>query len=296
MEISDVRVRLVKDINQRLKAVCSVTLDREFVVRDVKIVEGTSGLFVAMPSRKLSVPCPTCRTQNHLRARYCNECGGKLPPARIPADADGREKAHRDIAHPITATFRESVQQRVLEAYQDECERDEDADYAASDEDIEADRGHSPGYDSATADAGAGGGGASTRKDRVDERGPDRPKHRRRRRGRRRPEGEPGPARDEAARERPAPATPTAQPDLSQPRGPAEAGVGSGESDTSGWGLSEPPSGAPTAGQAEETATSPAGGSEEGPTEQADRGDAVAQPSESDKSDEDSAPFGAGIF
>ncbi|UCC31717.1 MAG: SpoVG family protein, partial [Phycisphaerales bacterium] len=163
MEISDVRVRLVKDVNQRLKAVCSVTLDREFVVRDVKIVEGTSGLFVAMPSRKLSVPCPTCRTQNHLRARYCNECGGKLPPARIPADADGREKAHRDIAHPITASCRESVQQRVLEAYQDECEQDEDADYAASDEDTEAGRGDSRGYDSATTDARAGGGGASSR-------------------------------------------------------------------------------------------------------------------------------------
>ena len=294
MEISDVRVRLVKDVNQRLKAVCSVTLDREFVVRDVKIVEGTSGLFVAMPSRKLSVPCPKCRTQNHLRARYCNECGGKLPPARIPADADGREKAHRDIAHPITATFRESVQQRVLEAYQDECERDEDAGYAASDEGTEADHGDSLDYDSVTTGAGAGGGGASTREDRMDERGADRPGRRRRRRGRRRPEGEPAPARDEAAREQPAPIS---ERDVSEPGEPVEAGVTSGESDTSGWGLTEPPpSGAPTADQSEETATSPAAGSEEGPADRTDRDDEPARPAESDKNDEDQAPFGAGIF
>ena len=72
MEITEVRVRLVKDTNDRLKAVCSVTLDGEFVVRDVKVVEGTNGLFVAMPSRKLSAPGPKCRTQNHLRANHCN--------------------------------------------------------------------------------------------------------------------------------------------------------------------------------------------------------------------------------
>jgi stage V sporulation protein G len=122
MEISDVRVRMVKDAGDRLKAVCTVTLDGEFVVRDVKVVEGTNGLFVAMPSRKLTAPCGRCRTQNHLRAKHCNECGGRLPPARIPAGEDGREKAHRDIAHPINSAFRQRMQERVLEAYRMECE------------------------------------------------------------------------------------------------------------------------------------------------------------------------------
>jgi len=295
MEISDIRVRLVKDVNQRLKAVCSVTLDREFVVRDVKIVEGTNGLFVAMPSRKLSVPCSKCRTQNHLRARYCNECGDKLPPARIPADAGGREKAHRDIAHPITTTFRESIQQHVLEAYEDKCERDEDADYAASDEDTQAGRGGSRGYDSATADARAGEG-ASSHDDRVDEGGAERPRRRRRGRGRGPREGEPGLTRDEAAREQPAPAAPVSEPEVSESKEPAESGVISGESDTGGWGLSEPPAGAPPADQAEEAVAPPAGGSEEGPADQVDRSDPAGGSSESDDSDEDSAPFGAGIF
>ncbi len=122
MEISDVRVRMVKDAGDRLKAVCTVTLDNEFVVRDVKVVEGTNGLFVAMPSRKLTLPCPRCRTQNHLRSKHCNECGGRLPPARIPADENGREKAHRDVAHPINSAFRQRMQERVLEAFRLECE------------------------------------------------------------------------------------------------------------------------------------------------------------------------------
>ena len=121
MEISDVRVRLVEDSNERLKAVCSITLNGEFVVRDVKIVDGTHGLFVAMPSRKLTVPCAKCRTQNHVRARCCNECGSHLPPARIPLDENGREKAHRDVAHPITGDFRQTLQDRVLAAYEAEA-------------------------------------------------------------------------------------------------------------------------------------------------------------------------------
>jgi stage V sporulation protein G len=119
MEISDIRVRIVGDPDERLKAVCSITLAGEFVVRDIKVVEGATGLFVAMPSRKLTAACPKCRTQNHLRARCCNDCGAKLPPARIPADANGREKSHRDIAHPINATFRQELQARVIAAYED---------------------------------------------------------------------------------------------------------------------------------------------------------------------------------
>jgi stage V sporulation protein G len=186
MEVSDVRVRLVKDANERLKAVCSVTLDGEFVVRDVKVVEGTNGLFVAMPSRKLTSACPKCRTQNHLRARHCNECGAKLPQARIPTDTDGREKVHRDIAHPITAAFRQTVQQHVLEAYQDaadsegmEDEADVDAD-TGDEESTDEDSGSE--YDSIIADLRSGtrfeGSGNRTR----DDGDRDQPRRRKRRR------------------------------------------------------------------------------------------------------------------
>jgi stage V sporulation protein G len=137
MEISDIRVKLIQDSSDRLKAVCSITLDDEFVVRDLKVVEGTNGLFVAMPSRKLSVHCPQCRGKNHLRARFCNECGTKLPPARAGGDAAGRLRMHRDIAHPINPTFRETVQNCVIEKYRAESELAKSPDYAPVD--IDAD-------------------------------------------------------------------------------------------------------------------------------------------------------------
>lgn len=137
MEISDIRVKLMHDAADRLKAVCSITLDDEFVVRDLKVVEGINGLFVAMPSRKLSVHCPQCRSKNHLRARFCNECGAGLPAARIPADPAGRIRLHRDIAHPINPAFREIVQNRVIEKYQTELELAQDPDYAPVDIDHE---------------------------------------------------------------------------------------------------------------------------------------------------------------
>lgn len=137
MEISDIRVKLIQDSSDRLKAVCSITLDNEFVVRDLKVVEGTNGLFVAMPSRKLSVHCPQCRGKNHLRARFCNECGAKLPAPRMSGDAAGRMRMHRDIAHPINPTFRETVQTRVIERYREESELAKSPDYTPVDIDAE---------------------------------------------------------------------------------------------------------------------------------------------------------------
>ena len=120
MEISDVRVKMISDAADRLKAVCAVTFDEEFVVRDVKVVTGTSGLFVAMPSRKVSVSCPKCRFKNPIRSRFCSECGARVPAAELQEDENGRSRFHRDIAHPITTPFREKLQAAVLEAYEAE--------------------------------------------------------------------------------------------------------------------------------------------------------------------------------
>src|SRR5579884_1018525 len=100
--ITEVRIKLMEDHNEneRLQAFCSVTFDDAFVVRDLKIIEGTKGPFVAMPSRKLTDRCPGCGCKNHLRARFCNQCGTKLDENRATRDADGRAKLHADIAHP----------------------------------------------------------------------------------------------------------------------------------------------------------------------------------------------------
>jgi len=129
MQVTEVRVKLMGRKSERLKAFCSVTFDGEFVVRDVKVIEGTNGLFVAMPSRQLSDRCPMCRNKNALRARFCSECGARLDESRASRDGQGRLKLHVDIAHPINAACREAIEKVLLEAYQQEEARSEEPDY-----------------------------------------------------------------------------------------------------------------------------------------------------------------------
>lgn len=81
MQITDVRIRKVEK-EGKMKAVVSITIDEEFVVHDIKIIEGEKGLFIAMPSRKA---------------------------------ADGE---YRDIAHPINSNTRDRIQKLILEKYQ----------------------------------------------------------------------------------------------------------------------------------------------------------------------------------
>ena len=80
MQITDVRVRKVEK-EGKMKAVVSITIDDEFVVHDIKVIEGDKGLFIAMPSRKAS---------------------------------DGE---YRDIAHPINSDTRQKIQQLILDKY-----------------------------------------------------------------------------------------------------------------------------------------------------------------------------------
>ena len=82
MQITDVRIRKVEK-EGKMKAVVSITIDEEFVVHDIKIIEGEKGLFIAMPSRKA---------------------------------ADGE---YRDIAHPINSDTRDRIQKLILEKNQE---------------------------------------------------------------------------------------------------------------------------------------------------------------------------------
>jgi stage V sporulation protein G len=123
MQITEVRVKLVANKDDRLKAFCSMTLDDAFVVRDIKIIEGTGGLFVAMPSRKMSDHCDHCGGKNHLRAKYCNNCGSTLSESRAKQDVKGRMKLHADIAHPINAECRKTIQDRIVLAFNEEVEK-----------------------------------------------------------------------------------------------------------------------------------------------------------------------------
>ena len=141
MEITEVRIKLMEDnsgSNERLQAFCSITFDDMFVIRDLKIIEGAKGFFVAMPSRKLTDRCHNCGTKNHLRSRFCNQCGCRLDENRAIRDADGRAKLHADIAHPINSMCREKIQGAVLASYADELERSKLPGYVSRYDDLDA--------------------------------------------------------------------------------------------------------------------------------------------------------------
>jgi stage V sporulation protein G len=128
MQLTEVRVNLCGQNGGRLKAFCSLTFDDTFVVRDVKLIDGPDGLFLAMPSRKLCDHCPRCGEKNHLRARFCNHCGGRLDETRAMRQngnrlSPARVKLHADIAHPINAACRADLEHDVVDAYQQELER-----------------------------------------------------------------------------------------------------------------------------------------------------------------------------
>lgn len=119
MEITEVRVFLKDSPDKKLKAYATVTFDNAFVVRNIKVIQGSNGVFIAMPSRKVKHPCAKCNFKNELRAKFCNQCGAALAPA--PANAESNAQAeHKDIAHPITQSFREQLQKKVLDAYENE--------------------------------------------------------------------------------------------------------------------------------------------------------------------------------
>ena len=141
MEITEVRIKLMEDnsgSNERLQAFCSITFDDMFVIRDLKIIEGAKGFFVAMPSRKLTDRCPNCGMKNHLRSRFCNQCGCRLDENRAIRDAEGRAKLHADIAHPINSACREKIQSAVLACYADELERSKMPGYVSRYDDLDA--------------------------------------------------------------------------------------------------------------------------------------------------------------
>lgn len=123
MEITEVRIFLKESPDKKLKAYATVTFDNSFVVRNIKVIEGKTGLFIAMPSRKIKQPCPKCGFKNEARSKYCSQCAHSLPVAPRPATehpATDAQSEHKDIAHPITQSFREYLQNRVLEAYDKE--------------------------------------------------------------------------------------------------------------------------------------------------------------------------------
>ena len=130
MNITEVRVYRRNDPDKKLRAFATITFDNCFVVRDVKIIEGSKGLFVAMPSRRLREPCVKCGHRGDMGSHFCSQCGSAMSihrDERAEHDEGSRRGDHKDIAHPITPEFREYIQKKVLEAYQNEKDSTKEA-------------------------------------------------------------------------------------------------------------------------------------------------------------------------
>ena len=131
MDITEVRVKLIQNQTDKLRGFATITIADAIVVRDLKIIEGSNGLFLAMPSRKLCDRCQKCGGKNNLRSRYCNDCGVRLKDQRGETDERGRPRLYADIAHPINQRARDQVQRVVIEAFHDEVARSKQEGYVA---------------------------------------------------------------------------------------------------------------------------------------------------------------------
>ncbi len=119
MKITEVRIFPTESRDGKLKAFATMTFDDWFVVRNVKIIQGNNGLFVAMPSRKAMDSCPKCRFKNVRGSKFCNQCGAHIEqPVNPDGAADEKQGNHMDIAHPISQECRVYIQEEILKAYE----------------------------------------------------------------------------------------------------------------------------------------------------------------------------------
>jgi stage V sporulation protein G len=108
---------LTEKDGKRLRAYATITFDDSFVVRNIKVVDGNSGLFIAMPARKIKQFCSKCGKKVDIGSRYCNHCGGQFPMLQVKDENNTKQLTHQDLAHPINQEFRDYLQNTILEAY-----------------------------------------------------------------------------------------------------------------------------------------------------------------------------------
>lgn len=127
MKITEVAIKLAP--RGHLKAFCSITIEGQFVIRDLRLIETDSGMFVSMPTRKIGDHCPTCKHKNAFTAKFCNRCARELGEDRAPRDEQGRPQLYADIAHPINTACRDRITEEVIRAYYEELERSKQPGY-----------------------------------------------------------------------------------------------------------------------------------------------------------------------
>ncbi len=123
MEITEIRVFLKQSPDKKLKAYVTVTFDNVFVVRNIKVIHGSGGLFIAMPSRRIRISCRQCGFKNEAGSRFCAHCAQPLEHDGQESSVHDAKAEHRDIAHPVNQAFRDYLQNKILDAYKIESDK-----------------------------------------------------------------------------------------------------------------------------------------------------------------------------
>ncbi len=119
MRVTTVRIRMTHpEILQRdnVEAFCTAIIDDALAVRDIKIIRGKKGAFMAMPSRKKTERCKNCGCKNRFCAKFCGECGDNLPFVTLTDD----ESPYADVVFPVSSAARKILEDAIMDSYRQE--------------------------------------------------------------------------------------------------------------------------------------------------------------------------------
>lgn len=123
IKLSDEAIGAIEENRDPLKetgllAYCTMVVDSEFVINDMKVINGYKGVFIAMPNRKITIRLK-CGHKNPIDVNYCSNCGKKTN-LNSSGDDDDATRKYVDIAHPISASCRQLIHNKIMEAFEKE--------------------------------------------------------------------------------------------------------------------------------------------------------------------------------
>ena len=124
MQITNIQIHLIPENKNNLLGFAVIEFDHCFIIKDVKILNGSKGMFVGMPSKKICDRCPKCHSKNPLISRFCGNCAYSLGEYRH--DASSNPSVHADIAHPVTNEFRLYLEELILNEYNYQLQREKE--------------------------------------------------------------------------------------------------------------------------------------------------------------------------
>ena len=122
VNITEVKVFFKNNQKAKLKAYVSIVFEDALVIRNLKVIDGSYGLFVVMPSHKTTEACPQCRNKNAVSSRYCSFCGKALLSGQLKKNKKASHE-HKEIVSPVADELRTYIQSTVLDVYAEELSK-----------------------------------------------------------------------------------------------------------------------------------------------------------------------------